>query len=136
MLVSKISIIQGVIFLNPYDAAHKLAKALSKSSEFTELKKAKDELEKDSSAKKMLSDFRKKQLEVQTLKLTGKPVEEATKELKNLFNIISYNDDIINFLNAEQRFATLMIDIQNIIAKAVGLEFDFEDDKNQNDNDD
>lgn len=122
--------------MNPYDEAHRLAKTLSKSSEFTELKNAKDNLEKDPSAKKMFSDFRKKQLEVQTLKLTGKPVEKATKQLKNLFNIISYNDDITNFLNAEQRFATLMIDIQNIIAKAIDLGFELEDDKEQNNTND
>lgn len=122
--------------MNPYDEAHRLAKTLSKSSEFTELKNAKDNLEKDPSAKKMFSDFRKKQLEVQTLKLTGKPVEKATKQLKNLFNIISYNDDITNFLNAEQRFATLMIDIQNIIAKAIDLGFELEDDEEQNNTND
>lgn len=122
-----------MILLNPYDAAHNLAKSLSESTEFKQFKRAKDELEKDSKAKEMLSDFRKKQLEVQTLKLSGKPVEEASKDLKNLFEIISYNTLVTDFLEAEHRFATLMYDIQNIISKAIDLEFDHFDKDNTKD---
>lgn len=117
--------------MNPYDAAHNLAKSLSESTEFKQFKRAKDELEKDSKAKEMFSDFRKKQFEVQTLKLSGKPAEAASKDLKNLFEIISYNTIVTDFLEAEHRFATLMYDIQNIISKAIDLDFDKINTKNQ-----
>lgn len=119
--------------MNPYDAAHSLAKSLSESIEFKQFKKAKDELEKDPKAKEMFSDFRKKQFEVEALKLSGKSTEKASKDLKNLFEIISYNTLITNFLEAEQRFATLMYDIQNIIAKAVDLELDLDQNNIKND---
>lgn len=122
-----------MISLNPYDAAHSLAKSLSESIEFKQFKKAKDELEKDPKAKEMFSDFRKKQFEVEALKLSGKSTEKASKDLKNLFEIISYNTLITNFLEAEQRFATLMYDIQNIIAKAVDLELDLDQNNIKND---
>ena len=110
--------------MNPYDLAHQLARALSCSPEYSEYKKARELLEEDPQAKEMLSDLRAKQLEVEALKISGKPVEEATKTLENLYNIVSYNSLLSKYLEAEQRFAVLMVDVQSILAKAVDLDFD------------
>lgn len=112
-----------------YTKAHELARALSECPEYLEYKKAKDELEKDPQAKNMLKDLRKKQIEVETLKLSGKPVDDAMKNLENLYNIVSYNSLIKEYLEKESRFAVLMADIQDIIAKAVGIDLDLDEKK-------
>lgn len=113
--------------MNVYDTAHELARALSQSPEYLEFKRVKDELEKDPKAKDMLKDLRTKQLEVETLKISGKPVEDAVKNLENLYNIVSFNSLLKQYMEAENRFAVLMTDIQKIIAKAVGLDLDFDE---------
>ncbi|MCG0274814.1 MAG: YlbF family regulator [Thermosediminibacteraceae bacterium] len=108
--------------MNVYDAAHELARALSRSQEYLELKAAREELKKDPQAEGMLKDLRTKQLEVEALKLSGKPSEEAEKQLQNLYNIVSCHSGIRKYLEAEKRFLFLMTDIQKIIARAVDLD--------------
>ncbi|MDN5311828.1 hypothetical protein DXT63_12745 [Thermoanaerobacteraceae bacterium SP2] len=113
--------------MNVYDLAHELARALSQCPEYREFSRAKEELEKDPQAKNMLKDLRTKQLEVEALRLSGKPVDEAVKNLENLYNIVSYNSLLRQYMEAEARFAVLMADIQGIIAKAVGLDFNLDE---------
>jgi cell fate (sporulation/competence/biofilm development) regulator YlbF (YheA/YmcA/DUF963 family) len=112
--------------LNVYDLAHELARALSQCPEYRDFTRAKEELEKDIQAKNMLKDLRMRQLEIETLKLSGKPVEEAQRNLENLYNIVSYNSLLRQYLEAEARFAVLMSDIQGIIARAVGLDLNLD----------
>lgn len=113
--------------MNVYDLAHELARALSQCPEYREFSRAKEELEKDIQAKNMLKDLRARQLEVEALKLSGKPVEDAQKNLENLYNIVSYNSLLRQYLEAEAKFAVLMADIQGIIARAVGLDLNFDE---------
>ncbi|MCF6095982.1 YlbF family regulator [Thermovorax subterraneus] len=110
--------------MNVYDAAHELARALSRSQEYLELKAATEELKKDSKAEEMLRELRTKQLEVEALKLSGKPTEEAERQLQNLYDIVSHHSLVKKYLEAEHRFFILMSDIQKIIAKAVELNLD------------
>lgn len=115
--------------MNVYDLAHELARALSQCPEYRDFSRAREELDKDIQAKNMLKDLRTRQLEVETLKLFGKPTEEAQKNLENLYSIVSYNSLLRQYLEAEARFAVLMSDIQSIIARAVGLDFNFDETK-------
>ena len=105
-----------------YDLAHELARNLTSTKEFQEFKKAREKLDRDQQAKKMLEDFRKKQFQVQAIKLSGKSADEEEKKLQNLYQIVSYNTTVNNYIEAETRFATLMSDIYNIIEKALGFE--------------
>ena len=66
--------------MNPYDAAHSLAKALRESPEFKEYAGAQDLLAEDSSAREMLLDFRKEQFRLQRQKLSG--LEVAPEQLE------------------------------------------------------
>jgi len=113
--------------MNVYDAAHQLARSLSECSEYIEFKKAKEKLEQDAQAEKMLKDLRSKQIEIQALRLSGKCTEEAENNLKNLYNIVSHNSLLQRYLEAEERFAVLFSDIQNIIMKGIDLEIELKD---------
>ncbi|MDI3533848.1 MAG: hypothetical protein PWQ82_213 [Thermosediminibacterales bacterium] len=105
-----------------HDKAHELARALADSKEYKEYKKAHEKIKQDPKALEMLEDFRKKQLEVQAAQLAGQPVEEKSKQLENLFQVINYNQLIREFLTAEARFLTLIADVQKIIGKAVEID--------------
>lgn len=111
--------------MNPHDSAHALAKALRESPDFKELKEAQTALKADESAKNMLLDFRNEQLELQKQKLTGVEVApEQDEKLEKLFEVISMNNLIKRFLQAEYRVAVLLRDVHKIIGEATADVFD------------
>jgi cell fate (sporulation/competence/biofilm development) regulator YlbF (YheA/YmcA/DUF963 family) len=111
--------------MNPYDAAHALAKALRESTEFKELKEAQTNLKADSTALNMLVDFRKEQFELQKQQLSGIEVAPEQKDkLEKLFEVISMNTLIKNFMQVEYRVAVLLQDVQKTIGEATDEIFD------------
>lgn len=111
--------------MNPYDAAHALAKALRDSTEFKELKEAQVNLKADRSALDMLTDFRKQQFELQKQQFSGLEVADEQKEkIEKLFEVISLNTLIKTFMQAEYRVAVMLQDIQKTIGEAADEIFD------------
>ena len=111
--------------MNPYNAAHALAKALKESDEFKELKNVQSSLKADESAQKMLTDFRHEQYELQKQQLSGLEIApEQEEKLEKLFEVINMNTLIKNFLQAEYRVAVLLRDIHKIIGEATHEIFD------------
>jgi len=111
--------------MNPYDAAHALAKALRESTEFKELKEVQVNLKADRSALNMLTDFRKQQFELQKQQLSGLEVADEQKEkIEKLFEVISLNTLVKNFMQAEYRVAVMLQDIQKTIGEATDEIFD------------
>jgi len=106
--------------LNPYDAAHQLAKALKQSNQYRNMLEAKKQLDKDQSASEMINDLRKAQLELQKQQLSGIEISQEQKDkVKKLSEIVNMNKTASNFLQAEYQFAVLMGDIQGILSDAV-----------------
>ncbi len=111
--------------MNTYDAAHALAKALRESTEFKELKEAQVNLKADRSALNMLTDFRKLQFELQKQQLSGIEVAEEQKEkIEKLFEVISLNNLVKNFMQSEYRVAVMLQDVQKAIGEATDEIFD------------
>ncbi len=109
--------------MNPYDAAHSLAASIKKSNEYQSFKQAYQELKNDSTANNIFNDLRKIQLEIQEHQIKGEDVPAETEEkFKKLSEAASYNLTVKNFMEAEYRFATIIKDIQKIIADAVEVE--------------
>ena len=109
--------------MNPHDAAHALASALKKSPEFSAFKEAQKKLKEDPTAESILNDLREIQLELQELHLEGKEISGDTDEkYKKLSDAANFNLTVKAFVEAEYRFAILMMDIQKIIGDAVDLE--------------
>jgi len=105
--------------VNPHDAAHMLAKSLRESVDFKELKDTQAELKTDQSARNMLLDFRKEQLEVQKQQFSGVEIApEQEEKLEKLYEVINMNNTIKRFLQAEYRVAVLLRDIHKIIGDA------------------
>ncbi len=105
--------------MNPYDAAHALAKALRESPEFKEMKKAQDDVKADISAKEMLLDFRREQFNMHKQQLSGVEVSQEQKEkLEKLFEVVNMNSLIKRLLNAEYKVSIMLQDIQKIISEA------------------
>ncbi|NMB36139.1 MAG: YlbF family regulator [Firmicutes bacterium] len=106
--------------MNVYDYAHSLAKAIKASPEYIGFKKCQDKLEEDQSAKEMLTDFRKSQLELQKQKMSGLEVApEQEQNLAQRWEIINMNLLIKEYLEAEYRFSVMLTDVQKIIGEAL-----------------
>ena len=106
--------------MNVYDYAHSLAKAIKVSPEYTGFKECQDKLEEDQSAKEMLTDFRKSQLELQKQKMSGLEVApEQEQSLAQRWEIINMNLIIKEYLEAEYRFSVMLTDVQKIIGEAL-----------------
>ena len=79
--------------MSVYNKAHELARAISQSREYSELKSAFEKIKNDEKAKQMYKDL-EKQIEVQLDEISGKNTDEKAKQLENLYEVLSYNDDL------------------------------------------
>lgn len=105
-----------------YDHIHALANALKNSDEVKQFKEAKEKLDADKEANEMFLDFRKYQFQFQKDQMEGKPVEkERAEQLKNMYEAVSLNITVREYLVAESRFGKIMEDISKILGEAVGL---------------
>ncbi|NLJ56964.1 MAG: YlbF family regulator [Firmicutes bacterium] len=106
--------------MNVYDHAHALAKAIKSSPEYKEFMKCQEGLEDDPHAKEMLTNFRKKQWELQKQKISGLEVSpEQEKHLTQIWEIISLNTVVKEYLEKEYHFSIMLADMQKIIGDAL-----------------
>lgn len=113
--------------MSVYDQAYGLARILRECDEYRDYDRARKAISSDSTARSILKDYRKRQLEVQAARFTGKePPGESVKDLQRLSEIIDMHKPINDFLRAENRLLTLIADIQKILGEALDL-WDYED---------
>jgi cell fate (sporulation/competence/biofilm development) regulator YlbF (YheA/YmcA/DUF963 family) len=106
--------------MNVYDHAHALAKAIRQSPEYKAFIKCQEGLEDDPHAKEMLTNFRKKQWELQKQKISGLEVSpEQEKHLTQIWEVISLNAVVKEYLEKEYHFSTMLADMQKIIGDAL-----------------
>ena len=109
--------------MNPYDAAHLLAKSVKESIEYKEFKHLKDQVQQNESTKKMLKDFRKKQFSLQAKQMSGQQVsEEETKKVEELQNVLLQNPLVGPYLHAEYRLSTILNDVYKILGEAIDMD--------------
>lgn len=109
--------------VNPYDAAHNLARALRDSEEHRRFAELRAQVEKEPKAKEMLEDFHRRQFELQAAQLMGKePDEKMVEAAERLGETLSQHPGVAAYFQAEMRLAQLLGDIQKIIAEAVEIE--------------
>lgn len=111
--------------MNPYDAAHALARALRESSEYREFIDLKEKVKQNTKTADMLKDFRKKQFSMQTRQLSGQHVpDDEIQKLQNLQNVLLQNPLVGPYLHAEYRMTQTLNDIYKILGEAVDLDLE------------
>lgn len=117
--------------MSVYDKANDLAKELAHSEEYKAFLKAKEDLAKDTDNLSLLEDFRRKQWEVQVAQMLGQEVdEELLQNLEQVYEYISLNPLINEYLMAEYRFTRLLGDVQKVLTESIesGLSWPAKDD--------
>ncbi|MBO8163685.1 MAG: YlbF family regulator [Brevibacillus sp.] len=101
-----------------YDKAYELARAIRESDEFRAYTSQKAKVENNPDARRMLEDFRKRQVDLEMRRLKGETIsQEEMGQLQRLYETISLHDDIRQLFACEQRLILMMQDVQRIIAE-------------------
>lgn len=94
---------------------------LKNSQEYKSYVEASEKVKEHSAADIMLSDFRKKQLEVQKKAMEGANIEEDLKELQKLWEVISINPYVRAVVEAELLFGQLYSEVIHEVGKDIEL---------------
>lgn len=109
-----------------YDKAYELAQDLKQSSEYQQYMQVKKDVDAEPMTRKMLIDFMKKQFEIQSRQMTGEQISaDELDKFKKLAELVQMNRTAIRYIEAEQRIAVLMQDVQRILME--GLEIGFKE---------
>lgn len=109
--------------VNVHDYAHNLARALKESPEHKAYTAAKGRLKERPTAEQMVTDFHKKQIELQAAMMQGKePSAEQQEQIQQLYGIIQGDSDVREYLTAEQRLSVLLNDVYRILGEAMDLQ--------------
>lgn len=111
--------------MNVYDNAHELARALKNSSEYQNYLKAKQAIDAEPEAKKMIKEFLAKQMEVEYETMAGKRDEAKVQQLQNMYQLLAYNTKAREFLDNYMRLQRMMSDIYKILGESVAEGLDF-----------
>lgn len=102
---------------NPYDKARELARAIKETDAYQKFVEQKAALEADPDTKAMVTDFSKRQFELQLKQANGEELSEAdSKKLQELFQILSLNPKASDYLAAEYQFGMMMQDITKTLS--------------------
>lgn len=105
--------------------AEDLGEALKSCSEYQRLTKARETVKQHQAAQIMFRDFQSKQMALQKQQMEGVPVtEKQAEELRHLYEIMSVNPYLRELFEAEFVFGGLMMEIQDILSKSLGLDED------------
>ena len=108
--------------MNVHDLAHNLSRGLNSSAEYKNYQEALSKIKGSKDKEKILTDLRKKQMEIQALQMMGKEVPpEKMAELEKASEVLNLNPAIKDFLEAEYHLGRVLGDIQKIISEAVEL---------------
>lgn len=109
--------------MNIYDKAHELARLLKETPEVAEYSEASKKIQANANNKKLVDDFRQKQMELYSMQMQGIQLsQEQMNAFNNLWNVISLNPEVRSFLEAEMKFSKLWGDIMKILGDAVGID--------------
>lgn len=104
--------------MNVYDKAYELAKALKESGDYRDTLEATRKVDADPEAKRMLDDFRQRQMEIQQRMMSGDmPPKEEMEKLEKIFEVINMNPEVRKLFDAERRLSVIMEDVQKIISE-------------------
>lgn len=112
--------------MNIYDKAHELGKILKNSDEYQNFLKAKQAIDGDEQAKKMVRDFITKQMEIEYEMMSGKAEDKTkTEQLQKMYSVIAYNNAARDFLDTYMKFQRTMGDVYKIIGESISEGMNF-----------
>ncbi|TZE83479.1 YlbF family regulator [Calorimonas adulescens] len=107
--------------MNVYDLAHQLARAMAESDEYRSYVEAKKAVEADETNSNMVNDFHKMEMELSAKQAMGQQLsEDEMKKINDMYQLITLNPTVKEFLEKEMRFSTMVADVFKIINDEIG----------------
>ncbi|HWI66696.1 MAG TPA: YlbF family regulator [Symbiobacteriaceae bacterium] len=102
-----------------FDASRALAKALRESDEAKKLARAGAKVRKEQRLERLLREFRRAQLDIQTAGVAGKsPGKEQVERFQKLAKQAEGEALLVEYLTAENAYGNLLVEVQEILAEA------------------
>ncbi len=118
--------------MNIYDRTREFAEELKTCDEVVDLQRLSQRIKNNEDYTRILSDFRKIQVEAYSQQVqNGKISEEIMEKFKNMGSVISANPPVNEYIQAERKFSVMWQDILKILNDAIGVDFSFGKDKNK-----
>lgn len=106
--------------MNIYDEAHKLAKAIKDSAEYREFVEKQKKVYANPSTREMAEDFKKKAMEFQIAKMSGKEIDnKKMEEIKKLEGILMKDPLLSGYFMSEMRLSQIMNDVYKILGETL-----------------
>ncbi|CEH35309.1 YlbF family regulator [Romboutsia lituseburensis] len=106
------------------DTATKLANEIKNSKEYKSFKKNMAEIKNDKECEKLLTDYRKAQVQIQNFAMRNQQLDKRTMSKIDIIQKKVYsNKKLCDYLNSEQKFTTMMNNINKILAQAVEKDY-------------
>lgn len=108
--------------MNVYNEAHNLEHAIKESEEYKQMAAAKVKIDADPELKKVIDDFHKKQLAVQTKQMMGEEVgQDVMQAMQDLYAVVAKDPAAAEFLQCEMRFGLMMQDVYKILGDVISI---------------
>ena len=106
--------------MSVYNTATKLAGEIRNSKEYKDFIENMRIIKGDKNNEYLLSEYKKVGYNLQYATMNNKKVDKKSiKKLEDIQNKIRYNENIYNYLLAEEKFNIMMDSINKIIAQAI-----------------
>lgn len=106
--------------MSVYNTATKLVGEIRNSKEYKDFIENMRIIKSDKNSEYLLSEYKKVGYNLQYATMNNKKLDKkAIKKLENIQNKVRYNENIYNYLLAEEKFNIMMDSINKIIAEAV-----------------
>ena len=110
--------------MNVYDQAHSLAQAIRECEEFKQYDEQRKVLENNPQLNDAISDFMKKQFEMQAAQMTGQGMDpDLMQQIQQLSAILMQDPSAAQYLQCQMRFSMMMADVYKIISEVADLGF-------------
>ena len=106
-----------------YDEANALARAIRESEECRAYRQLKEEMDGNETARALLKEFKKIQMQLQLAAVSGAPTsDDDTQRFQQLSALLFSTPGAQQFLLAEMRVQQLMADVYRMLNDASGLD--------------
>lgn len=106
--------------MSVYNTTTKLASEIRNSKEYKDFIENMRIIKSDKNNEYLLNEYKKVGYNLQYATMNNKKIDKKSiKKLEDIQNKIKYNENIYNYLVAEEKFNIMMDSINKIIAKAV-----------------
>lgn len=107
-----------------YDTTNKLANEIKNSKEYKDFQRYMKAIKADKETEELLREYRTIQLQIQQNAMQNKRIDKKSMiKIETIQKRVSNNKKIYNYLISEQKFTSMMENINKILAKAVEQDY-------------